>query len=612
MRTLISNMPPKRTVAAMALLSFAAAFLVMFFSPFDIYLHNPTGFVVSWKFLLPTLSLITFGVFLGIFAVLSVIWYVSCRIGRGRLAFDVAMLLLLGAMIAMYAQLMFFNGSMVQITGDQADYARLAAPYVVNLLIWIALCFLPLLAWVLLRKKKGEIRYDKLVMAVAAVFIGMQSAGLIAAATRAQLPTGFDAEDGRYLSFEPFTHPGTEENILVFLMDRLDGDYMDETLGTYPELGQELDGFTYYKNNTPQYQVTFPSVCTMLTGHYYQDGQQFGEYWDQAWAGDTFVGKLKKAGFTTNLSLDFISTYHKNSQIENVADNLRKSEGSYASFGGTLKVTARLSLGRMMPYSLKNMFLRQLDASLGNQFYKMMLPEGQEQGNEGISPRGDLAFYQYITRHPVTPEEGTKTFHFIHLNGSHTDFDKTVRSAGYHLDDATGTIEPEGNFVEATRACFKILDTYFDQMKASGVYDNTTIILVGDHGASFTPSARKYRGLTAGLLIKPKNARGALKTDSTTELSNAYFGNSLLELAGVEHEGVSYFDIIEGKTVAPPRRFCKVGDWWAAKDTTEAVALLEVYEITGNARSWANWKLIEGKEKGKDKNKATERDKKRK
>lgn len=632
--------PPKRTVAAMAMLSFAAAFLVMFFSPFDMYLNNPTGFVVGWKFLLPALSLITFGTFFCIFAALLMAWHrrfwatmgvmaflgilATClRFGLRQFphtypailaalgaccflwvaldrifkeqSFDAAMLLLFGVTIAMYAQLMLFNGGMTQLTGDQADYARLTPLHASNLLIWLALCVLPLMVWCALKKKKGEIRYEKMVAAVSAMFIGMQSVGLIATTFIAELPAGLD-EDGRYLSLGAFTHLNADENIIVFLIDRLDVDYMSETLETFPELNRQLDGFSFYKNNISEYSRTFPSVCTMLTGHYYEYGQQFGEYWDQAWAGDTFLGKLKQAGFSMNLWIDFLSTYHRNSQIEDVADNLQKAEKSEVSPGGTLQLTARLSFGRVMPYFLKNAFLNGLDASFGSRYYKTLLPDGQEQENTGISSKGDIAFYRYISRFPVTADAGSKTFHFIHLNGPHTDFDKNVRAAGYHLNDATGDLEPEGNFIESNRACFHILDTYFQQMKSAGVYDNTTIILVGDHGAGFNPKEQKYRGMTTGLLIKPKQARGALKTDTTSELSNAYFGNSILDLAGLDYEGVSYFDIIEGKASAPPRRFYNTSDWWWVRNTTETLSLLEIYEITGDANNWKKWRLIDKRE----------------
>jgi hypothetical protein len=42
-------------LAAILTFSFSAMFTVLFFAPFDMYLHNPAEFLVSWKLLLPPL-----------------------------------------------------------------------------------------------------------------------------------------------------------------------------------------------------------------------------------------------------------------------------------------------------------------------------------------------------------------------------------------------------------------------------------------------------------------------------------------------------------------------------------------------------------------------------
>lgn len=628
MRKIISNMPPKQTLAAMALLSLAVAFLVMFFTSFDTYLHNPTDFIVGWKFLLPVFSLITFGASFGIFAFLLLIWYgniwtgivltvfcgvlatyirfrlqrllgfylilmvvlcVCCllwivliKILKGKTFFDAVMLFLFGVTVAMYVQLMFFNGNMVRLTGDRADYGKLTVPHIVNLMIWVALCIFPFFVWIV-KKKKAEIRHYKLIFIVSIIFIGMQSAGLIVTAVATELPAGFE-EDARCLSFGPMMKLSTDENIVVFLLDRLDTDYMAETLETYPELNQKLDGFTFYKNNISEYGSTFPSVSTMLTGHYYKYGQSANDYWTQAWKGDTFVGRLKKAGYITNLSIDNMTTYSQNSEIENVADNLLKADSVSVNFVAILEAAVKLSSERLLPYLLKNILVK-FPAPFGHLCYTASLPDGQEYVD--ISGRGDMEFYKYIINHPVTPDAKAETFNFIHLNCSHTDRDKSVRTGGYHIDDATGMIKWEGNFIETTRACFEILDTYFEQMKSAGVYDNTTIILVGDHGAGFNPDAERYRGMTTSLLIKPQKAHGELRTDAILELSNAYFGNSLLDIAGLDYDGVSYFDIIEDKSAALPRRYMQSYD---GKDSDGEVLMPKIYEITGDANDWANWK----------------------
>jgi len=616
MNKILSILPSKQKLTAMLLLSFAMSFLIVFFAQFELYLNSPADFVVGWKFLLPVLLLFTFVVFVAIFIVLLSVYHKNIWVGLSLIllsvifasylrfvmfkipraypaimfvifigaliwvlfikfckekAVDVIMLLLWGMLLAMYAQLLFFNGDMVQITGDQANYSSLSAKYILNAVIWFAITITPLIIWLGIQKGKA-LHYNGIIF-TSIILVCMQTAGLVTTAISADLPAGFE-DDMRYFSYEPLMQLSSDENIVVFLLDRLDTDYMDEVLEEYPELYNQLNGFTFYKNNMSEYPTTFPSACKMLTGHYYTKGQSHLNYWSEAWGNHIVLDELKENGFTINLVLDTSVTYGKISEIENRTDNLRSADELNLNLVGTVRTSIGLSLGRLLPYLFKNTILRAVEPAFGTTFYKLQIPKGQE--NLGISAKGDLNFYNYIKSNSFSVSD-KKVFNFMHLNCSHVDFDKNIRAGGYHFNSSKGTIEGEGNYVETTRACFEILNTYFKQMKENNVYDNTTIILLGDHGRQFV-FQNENSSTTTGLLIKPKNADGDLKINSKAELSNEYFGNSLLDFADLDYEGISYDDIINNKVSAMPRYFHQ----------TDSIT----YEINGDANDFNNWKLV--------------------
>ena len=624
MNKILSALPPKQKLATMLLLSFATSFLIVFFAQFDTYLHNPTDFMVSWRFLLPLLLSITFASAIATFIFLLIVWYRNIRIGIIYLLFtalvatylrfslskllsqyffiiivlviltlvyivfdklfkekaiDALMLLLWGMVLAMYAQLLFFNGDMVQVTGDQAHYSLLTTWHILNLIIYFAITVAPLAIWI--KVKKEEMFYSGIIF-TSIMFVCMQTVGLVTTSQSAILPRGYE-KDARYFSFEPIMKLSDDENIIVFLIDRFDVTYMEEVLEDYPELYEQLDGFTFYKNNISEYGATFPSVCTMLTGYYYTYGENFNAYWTKAWSGRNALDELKENGYTTNLVLDGLSTYGEYSEVENRADNLCYADKVSLDIIGTIETTYGISLGRLAPYLLKNNFVKTLDPTFAKKYYKTEISSLQE--DFGVSAKSDLNFYNYIKNNPLSLTD-KKVFNFIHLNASHVDYDKTVRLGGYHIDVDSGTVEPGGNYIETTRACFEILDTYFKQMKENNVYDNTTIILVGDHGA-------REPAVTTGLLVKTKNAGGDLKIDTESELSNKYFGDSLLDIAGLEYDGVSYYDIINDEVSTSPRYFYETDSWWGALDSTSTLALVNTYEISGNANDFENWKVVQ-------------------
>jgi len=238
----------------------------------------------------------------------------------------------------------------------------------------------------------------------------------------------------------------------------------------------------------------------------------------------------------------------------------------------------------MMPYLLKDVFLSSITPAFGNGLFEVEDHDDLTYVLPIAGARSDLKFYDFIKQAEFSADSRENVFTIIHLNCAHVDGGRAERNDGYHIDPVSGEIRSGGNYFTSTRACFEMLNIYFGEMKELGVYDNSAIILLADHGHG---SSQKR---TASLFIKPVGATGSLLIDTEAELSNLYFGASLLELAGVAHEdlGVSYFDIIGG---APPptRLHYNFENWWGVRETTRAIRLVWIYEVNGDANDRDNW-----------------------
>ena len=138
---------------------------------------------------------------------------------------------------------------------------------------------------------------------------------------------------------------------------------------------------------------------------------------------------------------------------------------------------------------------------------------------------------------------------------------------------------------------------FINESKNLGVYDNTTFIILGDHGCS--PGEKRNGHMTMvrpnvnGLLIKPAGGEhGILKYDDSSEMSNDMLSASILEYAGLSHSdyGISYRDAEESGEMIP-RVFS--ADIWGGvipKDPRND----ETYIIKGNARDFNNWEKYSG------------------
>ena len=600
----------KQKLAGILILSFTFSFMVFFYSPFDIYLHNSNAFVVGWKFLLPplfalmltgfavmsiTLLLLTYkNAILGVFLILAagvliviaryvfnmltvastylliaviiaaVLWFFAVKYFK-KYTFDFIILILWGITIAFYVQVLLLNGDMVMITGGQAGYDLLSPKHIGFLSVFMLITLMPFGLWLLyLLVRKKKLQYEKIIIISSLIIIGMQLSGLVLTAASANLPKGYEDEDNRYISNAGTLSLNKDENIIVLLLDRIDVLYIRDALDQLPHIRDYLDGFVFYENNMAEFYDTLPSVTSMLTQHYYEEGTTIHEYWDMAWGQYTVIDRLKDDGFTINLYLDYMSTYGNLDHIAGRADNINDHRGIVVNYRGFADSIIRLSLGRLSPYMVKNRILAYVTPDFGNTLFNVVNPDPSSVRLPVAGRDADNQFLEYITQNEMKADNRNKVFMFMHLNGAHGE-----------------------DHIEPIYASMEILNAYFGKMKEIDVFDSSTIILIGDHGN------RRHYPETVSLLIKEKNSTGDLIIDSETELSNRYFAASLLEIAGIPHGdlGLSYFDLLAGES-PPVRRLNNLSGWmysWIDHGTEGMMELYGVYKVSGDANNDENW-----------------------
>ena len=558
----------KWRVVTILSLSFVISFMVCLFAPLDLYLHNPIAFIVSWKFLLPPLLLI----FLLCFTAISIFLFVICLVFKGLVS-DIVLLLAWGGIIAAYVQVLFLNGHMQSISSSIIDYSGYNFP---NLIIWVFITLAPLSIWLFLRYKKIVFKYEKAFVLSVLIITGMQATGLISEFSSRDLPEGYDEGIPLYMSYENVVNFSPEENIIVFILDKLDVRFMREALEMFPRLYDVLDGFTHYENNISQYLDTMPSVVSMLTEVHYEEGLTMEGYWERAWANHSYIDILRENGFVTNLYIDYLASYNNLEQIQHKTDNLGEIRNIQINSRDFFVVNMRFSLGRIVPYVLKNYFLDPIGPAFATRIFDVVVADPMSVHNLNISKVSDDMFYHYVLDNEFKRDSNKSVFMIKHLFCSHM-----VEQGAF---DAANTMG--------------ILQVYFEKMKALGVYDISTIILIADHGASFDS---RYTPVTSTLMIKPKNSRGRLVIDTETELSNAYFAESILEIAGLRRDDseVSYYDIINGEPSPPLRFLYQYSSWWTllhnSGTDSGTLTFYGMYEIQsgGDPMDITNWRFIE-------------------
>ena len=578
--------------------SLAIAFTVLFFSPIDIYLGNQREFAMDAGNIIKPMLLTA------CYSSLSLIVLQNLLLAIHEKVFKCINSLIFGTLCAMYVQMLFFNGRMVTITGDDTNYSEPGKYNIANICIFAFIALLPFVLFLIsCLKPKGTLskKGSAVVAYLCAVILVMQGLGSYNQFSKNPIVHVEADEYSNFMAFDTAVNfSQTEDNILVILADRMDGQWMDSDLVLWPDLYDELRDFTYYKDNISNCTNTFPALTQLLTNYKYQSGKwdSYADYFTTAWDSETLPKRLKKNGYQVSMILDNATTYNSINQLKDQCDNIRSAEEyssiNYFGEGGIIPTMTDFSFGKLVPYLFKNQFLGGYTADFSNSFTAVS-EEIPERCPRAIGSNTDIAFYHYIKDHGITNDCDKKTFSFIHMCFAH---DANEEESQIYQGDLLGNITG----YTTSRGAFAILNELFNQMREKGVYDNTTIIILGDHGRP--PVETEVYGaselddiISTTLLIKPAHSSGDLQINEDAQLSNSYFPASILDYAGIDHSewGPSYNDLIASGDY-PAReisiytiRFVAAEDGGLLPSTdVEVVA----YEVKGNSRDFANWTPI--------------------
>ncbi len=538
-------------------LSFSVTLIL--FPASDTVLRNSIEFPVSPGNIIIPIFILSLAISAVVFLFLLICLLINQKL------FNSMVCIFFGIILAAYIQLLFFNKEMVLVNEDAQIYIERNLHNYSNFIIYYIILFLPLILYFAKKSYKAAFYkyFTRTNLSIAsAIIIAMQTVGICSSIPNIHK---FDeSQYTEYLSYEPFTSLSKEKNIIIFIFDRMDGQWMQETEKEYPDLYDKLDGFTFYSDNTSLYTQTFPAVPHLLTGKKYTVSNQY-TYLKSAWGDAYLPDKLHNNGFKINYALESSTSYGCISNLYGKCDNIKSADCgytlNYSNYGGIIPTMSMMALSEALPYFMKPVAADSIPTDFTNRFV-ILNKKPNDKMEYSISSETDKSFSDYIDSHALNADNSSKVFNFVHFIGAH---------------DSTA------NKTESLYTDFKIVSDYIEQMKKIGVYDNSTIIILGDHGRPpnwESPNGKLTKAITTAILIKPENARGKLQNNSTAQLSHEFFPASILEYAGIDHSeyGYSYNDIITNGLVVTR----KLESYEIPENILKA-------EINGDSTDFSNW-----------------------
>jgi hypothetical protein len=376
-----------------------------------------------------------------------------------------------------------------------------------------------------------------------------------------------------------------KKNIVLFIADGAQGWYMNEIIRENPELEQVYDGFIWYPNALSTSNFTYSSVPAMMCGNDFTIENLNKDNTKSITQKITDVTKLflkniKKEGY------NFTSTKLKYSKIDTESfDTYLSSWHSTWSKKIGLNKQEEIWYTRLCENALFSCSPLFLKAKIYNN--RQWIFNGDTDVN-----LTELNKYNFVKVLPKISNTASDKPSFIYIHSMFT-------HVPWNFITEDNKLEREVSPYKTQKWFTNEFTNWIKWMKDNGVYNNTKIILVSDHGPSwshytkkiendfpvewntnFKMSYQEYLRLNPLILIKDYYRNGTLKTDGRL-MSNA------------DTYAIAFDKNDPTKIDSSSRTLRTYYTWWH-KDLHDRVeySIKHQYEVTDYIFDLKNWNKI--------------------
>lgn len=389
------------------------------------------------------------------------------------------------------------TGSLPLLDGSTIDWSLYKAEYIQSYVLWIAVTVIIVIIY---RAAKHSF-FEKMVSVVSICMTLMFCVTLL---TLALANHGFEKKLGLSVTNKNMFQMSKDQNIVILLLDAVDARTMTAIMEENPEYENIFTDFTYFQNVMSAYPATRNSIPYIFSGEWYENEVEFREYEAKAYAESPLFASLEEKGWRIGL---YEAELLANDEGKARFDNVLPGERGVSSKLMLIKWQVQLTGFRYAPYCLKPyMFV-----NLNHLNWIKIPPEG-----ETMFIGSNIDFYHRVLDEEVSYTD-QKCFRFIHIDGGHPPFT---------LNEKVEEVAPEeGSYEDNIKASLTITRAYLDKLKEAGVYDNSVIIVMADHG--YSGIVGDYHGQQNPILfVKGINEKHDLATSdvpiSHADLQEAY------------------------------------------------------------------------------------------
>lgn len=515
------NKEQKKKYLAGIILSLVASFMVCFYAPLELFSTNLDEFLFDSSLLIPVIFR-TFIITLAISLVVMMLLYLI-----NEKVYFVGLVAYFALFIITYIQGNFMAGKLPVLDGTPVDWSKYRKENIKSIVMYVIIVAIITLV---IKKFKSKGFYS-FVCVMSSFIFAILSVSLFVV----YFSKGADkkTDNSIFIDGSNLMEMSEDENFVILLLDCVDARELTKLMDKHPEYNDLFEDFTYYTNTMSVYPYTTQSIPYILTGKWYENECSYKDYNVDAYNESPLFAELENRGYSIDLYENDLPQIQNTSRYGSVL----VADSSSVDYNKFAKLELKATGYKYLPYYLKEIceydntdFRKIRDIKNGDDCDETDSKIDVEE-YEHFSDVDD-EFYKNLKETEVTLKE-QKSFKFIHIEGGHSPYRYNAKVE--RIEDAT--------YETNLQATLTITEEYLNKLKKSGVYDNSVIIVMSDHGYE----GGKAQGVDRQnpiLFVKGRGEKHALQKDdapiSHEDLQDAYV--KLLDGAS----GDEIFDYKEG------------------------------------------------------------------
>lgn len=425
---------------------------VVIYTPSELYLKNAADFPMPFWYYLGGLILI--GVIVCAVLLLGMIVLME-KVHVECFAVIIFVLVTTG-----YIQGLFFNGDMGVLDGTSQNLYS-SSKIVLNLVLWGVIT-----AAVVLFYKIRRQAAKKVMKAVSIYIVLIQVVSLFVLLISSD--KSVFRSDESVLTTDGMVEVSSGDNIIVLVLDKFDGRYMDMVLEDDPDFLSPLHDFTYYTNASSEFPGTNTGIPYLLSGTPF-DEECDEEYVTYAYKENNLLTELNNAGYELGI---YTGNYLVSQNMKDIILNYKDGISIKCDIKSMFSLMTRSSKYKMAPFAAKMYYVYDT-SDIG-----LLVNDDRI-----VNILCDVPFYKNLVQEGLTVRQdgSSKAFQFIHMYGAHPPYTMTENFQKLSYDVLRR--DDDEMALSQMRGSLKVVFEYIRQLKEIGKYDNALIFITADHGA---------------------------------------------------------------------------------------------------------------------------------